>query len=193
MWAAQAVGCQPPADALQEGQQAATRQQQQGLEPADAVPEPADASVCVAAAQRCGGVAELKAGSPPKLGSSPSRRGGIPLPALRAAAAPPGTQPQAQHLPQCTFPHQQQHSALLDGTSLLGQPGTPATPASSAALSVLGSTGQRQGFPRSVSLDSDNPSLGFGMREALHHLRWAWGAGGGIGFMCGSGREGRRP
>lgn len=129
-------------------------------------------------------------GSPPKvsgsaqaLGSSPSKRGGIPLPRnssgpiVHGSGAPvlPPVRAQAAMLPLAAW--QQQPGVqppALGGQAGQQQPGTPLTPASSNNTpSALGSSFQRSatGFLRSVSMDSDNPSLGFGAREALQQLR----------------------
>lgn len=135
-------------------------------------------------------------GSPPKassgsqgLGSSPSKRGGIPLPRnssgpIVGSSAPalPPVRAQAALLPLASWQQVPagQPPALqppaLGGQAGQPQPGTPLTPASSSNTpSALGSSFQRSGagFLRSVSVDSDNPSLGFGAREALQQLRWA--------------------
>ncbi len=133
-------------------------------------------------------------GSPPKassgsqgLGTSPSKRGGIPLPRLSSGAmygggarALPPVRAQAALLPLAAWqqvpagqPQALQPAAA--GGQAGQQPGTPLTPASSTNTpSALGSSFQRSaaGFLRSVSVDSDNPSLGFGAREALQQLRW---------------------
>ena len=127
------------------------------------------------------------------LGSSPGKRGGIPLPrnssgSLQGGAAPalPPVRAQAALLSLAAWQHAPAgHPAGLQPPALHGQvlhgqagqqPGTPLTPASSSNTpSALGSSFQRSGaggFLRSVSVDSDNPSLGFGAREALQQLRW---------------------
>lgn len=134
-------------------------------------------------------------GSPPKasgsgqaLGSSPGKRGGIPLPRnssgpiVHGSGAPvlAPVRAQAAMLPLAAW-QQQPGVQALGGQAGQQQPGTPLTPASSNNTpSALGSSFQRSatGFLRSVSVDSDNPSLGFGAREALQQLRWVpWAVG----------------
>ncbi|KAL4422635.1 hypothetical protein ABPG75_008832 [Micractinium tetrahymenae] len=149
--------------------------------------EPACAGARFAAAASCeqavpGSIASASVGS---LSSSPSRRGGIPQPpgsraqACCGAAGPqaqrggaaPLLQPQQQafqHAWQAVVQQQQQQ-----------QPGTPLTPGGPwSAGGSLSKQPSASGFPRSVSVDSDNPSLGFGMREALAHLRKGAAGGG---------------
>ena len=146
-----------------------------------------DAAACLPSSQLqgpCGGGVN-GAG----LGSSPSRRGGIPQPPGSRAqqvggqAGTPlslprpsplhGLGPQQQMLlQQLQMQHQQQqgqHQQL---------PGTPMTPSSAtptafgSALHKVSGSGVGGSFLRSASIDSDNPSLGFGAREVLQHLRW---------------------
>ncbi|KAL4852861.1 mRNA-capping enzyme [Chlorella vulgaris] len=99
-----------------------------------------------------------------RRGGSPTRRGGIPLPLPVPAPAvlrPPGTVT-------TTF---QQH--LQQQLAQQQQPATPATPGSSTVTPPPCGTGPRHSasFRRSASVDSDNPSLGFGVREVLLQLR----------------------
>lgn len=112
-----------------------------------------------------------------RRGGSPTRRGGIPLPLPVPAPAvlrPPGTVTTTlqQHLQQQLA--QQQH------------PATPATPGSSTVTPPPCGTGPRHSasFRRSASVDSDNPSLGFGVREVLLQLRLVCSASGSACALC---------
>lgn len=115
--------------------------------------------------------------SPGPLVSSPSKRGGIPQPpGSRPQLVVCATLPAVRAGPALLSPQQQQQVVLPQ--QLLGQqPGTPATPASSGgagslpAVCGLQKQSSASGFPRSMSIDSENPSLGFNMREALAQLR----------------------
>ena len=129
----------------------------------------------------CGGLAQGAPSPPP--GSSPSKRGGIQQPQcsrLVAVAALAPLRAGVPPLPVQHFLHQlqasQQHAAQAGqaGQQGQGQPGTPLTPSSSTG--AFSGSLQRQsagpsGFLRSMSVDSENPSLGFNMREALAGLR----------------------
>jgi hypothetical protein len=71
-------------------------------------------------------------------------------------------------LQQLQMQQQSQHPQL---------PGTPMTPSSAtpsafgSALHKVSGSGVGGSFLRSASIDSDNPSLGFGACEVLQHLR----------------------
>lgn len=144
-----------------------------------------------------GGAEQLRprscSGASGPLSTSPSRRGGIPQPPGSRAQACCGTacsqaqqgnatlpaQPQQQdshHVWQVSWqPKQQaaQQQASLQQQQQQQLPGTPLTPGGPWSSGSLSKQPSASGFPRSVSVDSENPSLGFGMREALAHLRCA--------------------
>lgn len=123
-------------------------------------------------------VLRSSAGASGSLSSSPGRRGGIPQ--------PPGSRVQACSINAvCSLgqrgggavPVQPQQPASQQPwqVSLQHQPvpGTPPTPVGAWPGGCLSKQPSSSGFPRSVSVDSENPSLGFGMREALANLRCA--------------------
>lgn len=116
-------------------------------------------------------------GASSSLSSSPSRRGGIPQPpGSRAQVCCSATCSQVQRGGGAVLAQPPQHANLWQASlqqHQQQQAGTPLTPVGPWSGGTLSKQPSASGFPRSVSVDSDNPSLGFGMREALAHLRCA--------------------